>query len=475
MRYFLLINLLLFFVFSNAQQQMYQSGFSNQEREEILQNISKLEPMFQRDPTPEMAVQLADAFLFIKKYKKAISYYEYALEQKPLSEKATSNYFNALFEFGDLNLANTVAKEYYVRFGKIHLKAKMDSFEKLSKENVAQIENYLSANTKNNEYGLYPLFADYRIINSDASVKENVSSKYMNPYIVSLNNLNSEISRLYSLLENENYLYAITHFDPVERKAYITQNTSIRFNVNKIINSSSTMKMFTAVLDAHFRLGPLEPFKYNSDIYSVGHASISKDGQTLYFVSDMQGGYGGTDLYRCMKLEDGSWGNPINLGKNINTEGDEMFPFISPKGNVLYFSSTGNSIFGGLDINKSFKSRANVFSKPVNLGAPINSNKDDFGIVFTDDNGQEGFFSSSRVEGLGGVDIYKFKYDQKNDLSHKSTDSKKLTTIKAYDETTANETDDFIEFKSTKPSSTSGAIPTKQTIEDDDSNVSFPK
>jgi hypothetical protein len=120
----------------------------------------------------------------------------------------------------------------------------------------------------------------------------------------------------------------------------------------------------------------------------------------------MPGGYGGTDIYRCMKLENGSWGAPINLGREINTPGDEMYPYISPKDNSLYFSSTGHSIFGGLDINKSRKSRSHVYEKPVNLGLPINSNKDDFAFVFLDENEKAGFFSSNRSGGVGGVDIY---------------------------------------------------------------------
>jgi hypothetical protein len=260
------------------------------------------------------------------------------------------------------------------------------------------------------------------------------------------------------LINNDQYLYTITHYDPIESKVYITQNSAIRFNLNNILNSEATMKIYVAKIDAYFRLGELVEFKYNSPAYSVGHACVSKDGQTLYFVSDMQGGYGGTDLYRCMKLEDGSWGSPINLGKDINSSGDEMFPYINYKGNTLYFSSTGNSIFGGLDLNKSTRSRANVFSKPTNLGAPFNSNKDDFAIIFTDEYEDEGFFSSSRLEGLGGVDIYKFKSEVKKTQPTKSAvnssnPNRKVTTIKASTEEQIEDDsnqDDFVDFSSKK-------------------------
>ena len=445
---------------SLAQPQIYQTGFSNQERQEVIQNISKLEPLFQKDPTKEMAIQLADAFLYIRRFKKAISYYEYALEIEPLKEKETENYFNALFEFGDLVSAGTVAKDFYVKFKKMHLKAKMDSLENLSKAKPIKVENYVAMNSKHNEYGLYPLFADYRILNSDYSPdKKNTvtASKYMNPYAVSLKPLDDESTKFYNLLNNEKFLYTITHYDPIEKKVYITQNTSIRFNLNNILNSTSTMKIFVAKINSFFQLGELEEFKYNSLTYSVGHACISKDGQILFFVSDMPGGFGGSDIYRCMKLEDGSWGTPINLGKEVNSTGDEMFPYLNPKGNTLYFSSTSNSIFGGFDLNKSARSRANVFGKASNLGVPFNSNKDDFAIIFTDDLGEEGFFSSSRMDGLGGVDIYKFSYENKTSLKTKKSiedySTKVTTTIKANnqedkDEMNLNTDDDFVDFSS---------------------------
>ena len=88
--------------------------------------------------------------------------------------------------------------------------------------------------------------------------------------------------------------------------------------------------------------------QYNDDEYSVGHAAISPDGEYLYFVSDMPGGYGGTDLYAC-KSNGSSWGTPLNLGPAINTEGDEMFPFYHPSGK-LYFSSDAQVGLGGHDI-----------------------------------------------------------------------------------------------------------------------------
>ena len=116
-----------------------------------------------------------------------------------------------------------------------------------------------------------------------------------------------------------------------------------------------------------------EEFPFNSDEYSIGHPSLSKDGKTLYFISDMPGGKGGTDLYQS-KLMKGEWSQPQSLGDQINTAGNEMFPHI--RGEVLFFSSNGRAGNGGLDIYMITLSDKN--EQVNNLGAPVNSAKDDF-------------------------------------------------------------------------------------------------
>ena len=131
--------------------------------------------------------------------------------------------------------------------------------------------------------------------------------------------------------------------------------------------------------------------------------AFSRDGRTLYFSSNRRGGYGGTDLYAATKNRRGRFSNVRNLGPNINTPGDEMFPYAGIDG-VFYFSSTGHPGLGGLDI---FAARR-IAGKMVveNLGPPVNSNADDFGIfLYTPD---KGFFSSNREGGKGDDDIYTF-------------------------------------------------------------------
>jgi len=146
------------------------------------------------------------------------------------------------------------------------------------------------------------------------------------------------------------------------------------------------------------------PFKYNKiEQYSVGDPYITPDGQTLYFVSTMPGGKGGTDMYYCEKQADGKWGSPINIDA-LNTPGNERTPVLDKDGS-FYFSSDGAVGIGGLDIYKSSKS-GEAFMSAHNMGSPLNTPQDDFAYIKTSPT--TGYFSSDRPGGSGSDDIYSF-------------------------------------------------------------------
>ncbi len=134
----------------------------------------------------------------------------------------------------------------------------------------------------------------------------------------------------------------------------------------------------------------IEALPINSKKYSVSNPSLSKDGKTLYFASNMPGGLGETDIWK-ISIENNGYGKPQNLGAKVNTSGRETFPFITDD-NVLYFASSGRQGFGGLDI---FKLDLNQNNDPVNLGKPVNTEKDDFSFSLNLSK-NIGYFSSNR-------------------------------------------------------------------------------
>lgn len=180
-------------------------------------------------------------------------------------------------------------------------------------------------------------------------------------------------------------------FSPDGRIMYFTRSDYYKFRLNKDGSAVSHLKLFRAELDDKGEWANIHQFAYNGEDHSTGHAALSADGSTLYFISDRPGGLGGTDLYRCARTEDG-WGEPKNLGHPVNTAGNEMFPTLF--GDTLYFASNGHRSMGGLDL---FFARLvdGTWGQPENLNYPINTPHDDFALVMLPD-GRSGYLSSNR-------------------------------------------------------------------------------
>jgi outer membrane protein OmpA-like peptidoglycan-associated protein len=170
----------------------------------------------------------------------------------------------------------------------------------------------------------------------------------------------------------------------------------------------------------------VQELPFNSDEYSTGHPALSRDGKLLYFVSDRPGGQGGTDIY-LSRRENERWSAPRNLGPQINTTKDEMFPFVDENGN-LYFASSGQAAgLGGLDIYTVPMLNGAVVGQVAHLDAPINSAADDFGLI-TDGNRSTGYFSSNRLR--GDDDIFRF-------IRESSLSGCRNLTLRVFDESTS--------------------------------------
>src|SRR6185369_11165079 len=135
------------------------------------------------------------------------------------------------------------------------------------------------------------------------------------------------------------------------------------------------------------------------------HACLTNDGNTIYFVSDRPGGFGGRDIYRCVKLPNGAWSKALNVGPVINTEYDEDGGFMHPDGKTFFFASKGHKTMGGFDIMFSILDEDNKFTEPFNLWHPINTPDDDV-FYTTSHDGKRAYFSSAKEGGYGEKDIY---------------------------------------------------------------------
>jgi outer membrane protein OmpA-like peptidoglycan-associated protein len=149
----------------------------------------------------------------------------------------------------------------------------------------------------------------------------------------------------------------------------------------------------------------LTELPFNSDAFSCMHPSLSPDGTKIFFASDKPGGFGGFDLY-VVERQGNSWSNMINLGAEVNTPGNEVFPYIHETG-TLFFASDGHKGLGGMDVF-SIDLSTRTWGTVTNLGEPFNSRSDDFGFILNPD-GNAGFFSSDRAGGVGKDDIYGFR------------------------------------------------------------------
>ncbi|MGH2666259.1 OmpA family protein [Flavobacterium sp.] len=186
---------------------------------------------------------------------------------------------------------------------------------------------------------------------------------------------------------------------------YFTRNNYTDNKKGKDAQGTSNLKIYRATVDNDNKWTNIKELPFNNANYSVGHPSLSSDGKTLYFASDMPGGFGKSDLYK-VSVDGDSYGTPVNLGNKINTEGNELFPFVHNDGN-LFFSSDGLLGLGQLDIFTTVLNDEGNIQDIINLGVPVNSNMDDFSF-FLNDSGETGFIASNREGGMGDDDIYGF-------------------------------------------------------------------
>ncbi|MEM1322847.1 MAG: OmpA family protein [Bacteroidota bacterium] len=272
------------------------------------------------------------------------------------------------------------------------------------------ITNEATINTEHLEYS--PAFYEDGIvfISSQASKKRyRIKDRRINQNIMSIFRSKRQESGLLTPPEPfASELLTPVHegpltFDRTNDNMYFTRNNYYNGKSKKAKDGKVKLKIYSATKKED-KWGDIKDLSFNDNDSNTAHPSISVDGDVMYFASDRPGGFGGMDIYLARKQGD-SWGEPVNLGPGINTEVDDIFPYIHADG-TLYFASKGHSGYGGLDIFFTTKV-GNGWKKPANLGKPFNSEQDDFGFI-TDRDKKNGYFSSNRNGGLGHDDILSY-------------------------------------------------------------------
>jgi len=197
-------------------------------------------------------------------------------------------------------------------------------------------------------------------------------------------------------------------YDANSKTIYVTRNNVLNGKPVRDLTGTVNLKIYEAKrVDGDWE--DVKELPFNSDEFSNAHPCMSFDGKDLYFISNRPGGFGGTDLYKCSRNGEG-WAAPVNLGSTINTEGNEMFPYLFNDG-TLYFCSDGHAGLGGLDVFRTI-SNEGKWTAVQNLASPYNTEYDDFGIIYNKD-GSTGYFSSNRGGGVGNDDLFWFEDNSK--------------------------------------------------------------
>jgi len=397
--------------FANAQSKDTKKADQLFDRLAYTEAIEEYTSLIEKGKADEYVyTQLARTYTILNDTKKAESFYKRVVKNKKANPET-------LFAYAEILKANGKSSDYkkwMKRFVKanandprasIYLKNQDYLDELEDRDPLYTITNADKINTKYSDFGSF--------INNNKiyfSSSRNTERKNHNlngePFldVYSATTDGSSISNV-ELLDgdvNTKYHEGTIAVTPDGKRMFFDRNNFYEGDLEKDEEGVNQINLYVAEKVAG-EWTNITPVPFNDDNYSTGHPAISPDGKTLYFSSDKPGGQGGSDLYMVDLKSDNTFGEPKNLGSQINTIATEGFPFIASNGD-LYFSSNGQLGLGGLDVFVAAKN-GNSFSFPENLGPGVNSGNDDFGVNIDVEKGT-GFVSSNRRGGKGGDDIY---------------------------------------------------------------------
>ena len=358
--------------------------------------------------------QLGNSYYYINDTKKAETYYKRVVKGRKVNAETVYNYAQSLKSNGKFSDYNDAMKQFAelapndsraVEFMKNpnYVPKLMEKNAKFSATNMKDI------NTEYSEFGGTMVGKDFYF----SSARNTSRRKYgwnEQPYldIYKAEDVGGTIKNA-DLLDNKQintkYHEGNIAITADGKRMYFDRNDYYKGKYDKSEEGVNQINLYYAEWVAG-EWKDVQSVAFNSDEYSTGHPALSPDGNTLYFVSDMPGGKGMSDIYKVSVSKDGSLGTPERLGDNINTEGKEVFPFIDANGD-LYFASNGHMGLGGLDVFYA-PAQGSGFGEAKNMGLGVNSSDDDFAFRYNPAT-EEGFISSNRSGGKGSDDIYQIK------------------------------------------------------------------
>ncbi len=366
-----------------------------------------------------LRLKIADSYRKLNDPVNAADWFAQALADTTLSPEP--NYYLYYAQALSSNQKYDEAKIWYQKY------QSLVSQDKLANEKIAGIENldkfyrdsasYKIKQVSINSQGLdfSPMWYDAGIVFVSSRTEKAISpsvfswdnTSYLDLYYSpAMEGGDLQTPVIFNKRVNTKYHEGPLSFFDDEKRVVFTRNNFYNGIARKSQEGITKLELYFAERTEAKDWVNIQPFQYNNTEFSVGHPTITNDGNKMFFVSDMPGGFGGTDIY-VTYLEEGQWSEPKNLGPVVNTSGREMFPYLN--NDDLYFSSDGHEGLGGLDVYKA----ALVNDTPVsvvNLGYPVSSSYDDFSLII-DKQGRFGYFSTNRDNKVYD-NIYYFLYSK---------------------------------------------------------------
>lgn len=366
----------------------------------------------------DMFKKLGNSYYFNSDFEGAAKWYgELFAMNTTVEPEYYYRYAQSLKSTGQIDKANQIQSEFNTKFkndnrGKLYNGAVNYLDEIKANSGRYKIED-AGINSKYSDYGSFVY--DNKIYFASARDTGNFSQrkhKWTNEYFTNLyfanvdtqnNSISSKVNKFKTSL-NTKFHESSPAFTKDGKTVYFTRNNYENGKKGKDANKITLVKIYKATIE-NDKWTNITELPFDSDNYSTAHPALSPDEKTLYFASDMPGSVGQSDIYKVSINSNSSYGPPTNLGKSINTEGKETFPYVTSE-NEIYFASDGHPGLGGLDVFVGKIEDNGTISSIQNVGADVNSPKDDFAYII-DPVSRIGYFSSNKDGGQGSDDIYK--------------------------------------------------------------------